>query len=631
MKTSISRRLYLNTIAIAATITLFYVGGCNNNDLINSEMEPFIDRYDLDLHRSLNGTVIIRGTAEFGQRLTAVADVKNKVESIFYQWTRSDGITLDAIRDSYTVQFDDVGHTITVTVTNPDYPGSIISEPTAIVTDPHPGDGASLNEKLIWLQRNAKSDTEYNIGITRKEDTIGHRAQVLSYPGRTNVTLRLTNIGDEKSISIIRGQHDDWLGVDHSVTLILEGSITLNFRSVSVNGGTFTMMDGKLTQVSVGNNGIFEMNGGEIGYMRVINGKAVMANGKMYGPDVSDNGIFEMSGGEITGRVSVSDNGAFTMTNGKITAGGVRVKGGTFTIIGGEISGNTRVIDYGNGYGGGGGGVYVDGGGIVTMNGGKISGNTIEYNGGGVFVGENGTFIMNGGEISGNTAAAVAENSSPYSGGGVFVNRGTFTMTNGEIFGNTVAYGSGYYSHGGGGVCVASGAFTMSGGKISRNTASSGSGGGVFARGTFAITGGEISENVAYFSGGGVSFNGGVFEMTGGKISRNTASSGGGVYASFENSSFTMTDGEISKNIAFESGGGMHFHGGVIFTKTGGTIYGYTDGDDNCNVVKDSNGIVRDNRGHAVFSGSNKYRETTAGPSVNLDSTIPGSAGGWEN
>ena len=91
-----------------------------------------------------------------------------------------------------------------------------------------------------------------------------------------------------------------------------------------------------------------------------------------------------------------------------------------------------------------------------------------------------------------------------------------------------------------------------------------------------------------------------------------------------------MNGGEISGNTASKNGGGVDCDG--TFTKTGGTIYGYTSGNTNSNVVKNSSGVVQSNSGHAVYvdTSTARRRETTAGPTVNLDSSKSGSAGGWE-
>jgi hypothetical protein len=213
-----------------------------------------------------------------------------------------------------------------------------------------------------------------------------------------------------------------------------------------------------------------------------------------------------------------------------------------------------------------------------------------------VYVISSGKLIMNtGSKISGNQKVFYSNSSYPDSndGGGVYVYNGTFTMNGGEISGNT-AFINGFSSSSsisscGGGVYVESGTFTMNDGVISGNTASASA---VYAR-----------------------------------------SYGGGVYV---NGIFTMNGGEISGNTAFCSGpypspygGGVYVYSGT-FTKTDGTIYGYVDA--NSNIVKNDFGVVS-NRGHAVYVNTTpgKFRESTAGPTVNLDSNVTGTAGGWEN
>jgi hypothetical protein len=111
------------------------------------------------------------------------------------------------------------------------------------------------------------------------------------------------------------------------------------------------------------------------------------------------------------------------------------------------------------------------------------------------------------------------------------------------------------------------------------------------------MRGGTISGNsaagvgvlLAGGDGGGVMVNGGVFTMTGGTISGNTASA---------------------------RGGGVEVYEGAFIKSGGGTI-------DNTNRARS---------GRVVFisKGRNKRRNTTAGPTVNLDSSVSGSAGGWE-
>jgi hypothetical protein len=235
--------------------------------------------------------------------------------------------------------------------------------------------------------------------------------------------------------------------------------------------------------------------------------------------------------------------------------------------------------------------VYIDGGAFVMKPGSFVN----DAKESAIYV-LNGTFRMEGGEISGNT---VSSSSDSY-GGGVYVDSGTFTMSGGEISGNTVSSSS---SHGGG-VYVSVGTFTMSGGEISGNTVSSSYnsyGGGVRSSGEFTMSGGKISGNTVSSSS-----------------SSGSSSGGGGVCSSGE---FTMSGGEISGNTVSSSysssGGGVCVHRLGTFIKSGGGTIDATN--------KAYQGKV------AYRDGDNpKQRNTAAGPTVNMDSGISGSAGGWE-
>jgi hypothetical protein len=147
------------------------------------------------------------------------------------------------------------------------------------------------------------------------------------------------------------------------------------------------------------------------------------------------------------------------------------------------------------------------------------------------------------------------------------------------------------------------------------NTISFGGGVAVYTNGNFTMEGGTISGNTSYStnaegSGGGVSLIGGNFTMSGGVISGNTAAG-------------------LSGNSA---GGGVYIYSSEQFYKTGapsgGIIYGNT-ADSNANVVKYHNGTVINNKGHAVYAGSTRCKDTTVTAAMNLDSTKTGAEGGW--
>ena len=428
-------------------------------------------------------------------------------------------------------------------------------------------------------------------------------------------------------------------GVYNAGTFTMSGgeiSGNTSFSSSSTVSGSATRSNSAYSGGGVYNRGTFTMSGGKI-----VDNKPSSSSSACFssGGGVCNNGTFTMHGGEISGNRSsfaivpnatVSSGGGvyvgtsnFTMNNGIISGnnssngGGVHVNGGTLIMNGGTVSDNVATN---------GGGICISAlsiiignntltwSGTLTMNGGTISGNNAS-NGGGVYV-NNGAFIM---ESNGNISGNIATN-----GGGVYVDSGTLTLNNGTIYNNTAStYGGGVY-------LASNGTFIMdSEATISGNKSSSG--GGVYNDGgTFTIDRGTISGNTATNNGGGVY---GALTMSGGTIiSNNTAANGGGVYGSG-----IMSGGTIFGNTAFSSGGGVYVDSYETFTKTSGTIYGYSSGDSNSNTVKNSSSTILNNKGHAVwvdYSLITIHKETTAGPDVNLswDGTVnpPTFNGGWE-
>lgn len=95
-----------------------------------------------------------------------------------------------------------------------------------------------------------------------------------------------------------------------------------------------------------------------------------------------------------------------------------------------------------------------------------------------------------------------------------------------------------------------------------------------------------------------------------------------------------MVDGTISGNSALQSGGGVFVSSSSSFVKTSGTIFGYTFGLGDSNVVEGI--LVLNNKGHAVYVGYSVieiHKETDAGPEVNLlwsGGNPPTFNGGWE-
>ena len=79
----------------------------------------------------LTGTVSITGIVQVGQTLTANTGSLGGSGAISYQWMREGTINIGTNNNTYTVQADDVGSTISVTVTRSGHSGSVSSASTA--------------------------------------------------------------------------------------------------------------------------------------------------------------------------------------------------------------------------------------------------------------------------------------------------------------------------------------------------------------------------------------------------------------------------------------------------------------------------------------------------------------------
>jgi uncharacterized repeat protein (TIGR02543 family) len=245
------------------------------------------------------------------------------------------------------------------------------------------------------------------------------------------------------------------------------------------------------------------------------------------------------------------------------------------------------------------GGMAVRNNARLTMNGGEISGNGAAYSendgAGGLFIYGNSEFVMNGGKISNNTATS---NYASTMAGGVFVTANSvFTMNNGEISDNEYNYSWGNTVSAAGLIVGEESLFTMYGGKITRN----------ISTGPTNTWGKEAGGVMITDRGEGGA--GGIFYMHGGEISANKSVthnySAGGVC--------------ISMEVGREG----------TFIKDGGTIFGSNAEANLRNTTKRADGA-------AVYACSNevggnaRYRNTTLGENDNFDSSVSGSAGGWE-
>jgi len=577
---------------------------------------------------ALTGTVNISGIAEVGQILTANTDSLSGNGTISYLWKR--GIFyIGTDSNTYTVQLTDVGSTITVTVTRSDCSGSKTSELVGPVTN--------TNLSVLTGTVNISGIAEVGQILTANTDSLGGNGMI-SYLWKRGIfnigtdsntyTVQSTDAGSTITVTVTRS---DYTGSKTSEPIgpITDSSLPALTGTVSIGG---TAEVGQTLTANIGSlNGVgvyfYQWKSGDT--VTAVNTNIIDANQQTYTLAQTDMGKYiavtvtrsgnsgsvtstaigpttEMSPEEtvtVPGvdldtklawlRTNVQSNAAYLVTVDKteylsgITSSNDNSNNylsyagkGNITIRLEGIGGEQIVrLDHNKGS------LFIVGRGVklvletdITLQGRRENNTSL------IYINANGAMEMrNGAKISGNTAS----NDTVSYGGGVYVNvGGTLTMNGGEISGNTASAPISSYSSYGGGVYVNSnGTFTMSGGIISGNTSSAFSssyGGGVY-----------VNSN-------------GTFTMSGGIISGNTSSA-----ASSSSSSY---------------GGGVYVNSNGTFTKTGGTVYGYTADDSNSNVVR------QNNRGHAAYVSSSpvKRRESTAGPTDNMDSDVEGTAGGWE-
>jgi hypothetical protein len=237
--------------------------------------------------------------------------------------------------------------------------------------------GSTLAEKFQWVASNAASNKTYILEVNIDEFL---HPQILSYSGKSNVSIQLTGIGGIKTVELYGS--GSLFTINNGVTLVLNKNIVL--KGTTNNTASLITIDG--------GNLILNNDSKVTGNRISSSGSGIYVN----------SGTFTMNGGEISGNTSSSSSG-----------GGVYVGGGTFTMNGGEISGNTA-----SSYGGG---VYV-GGGVFTMTGGEISGNTASSYGGGVYIGavSNSKFEKIGGTITGYSSDTENGNRAYYRGHAVY-------------------------------------------------------------------------------------------------------------------------------------------------------------------------------------------------------------------
>jgi hypothetical protein len=489
----------------------------------------------------LSGTVAVSGTAEVGQTLVTDITLLGGSGTISYQWGRGAAAAgpftaiASATNGTYTLQADDDGTYIAVTVTRAANSGSVTGSPVAgpVIFPALTGSvaitgtaevGNTLTADITLLGGSGTISYQWNRGAA----AAGPFTAIASATNGT-YTLQSADNGKYITVTVTRAANSG------SVTGGPTGQVPFTFDSAGIQaridalpstGGTVILPAGTYTmtgRVTVGKdvtlttaagaavamernasfnyNDMFQVNGtgaaltlstGGSGATLTLDGKDVPLQSDLPLSLVRVSGTYPLT---IDAGVTLKDNegpGVYIRDYSSTSI----LSSSSLTMNGGTISGNDTGIEYEGAYlnaaisnatiSGNRRGVEMDAfnlgngtAGVFTMSGTTVSNNTGASFGGGLIIRGNITSTMNDSIISGNTVTS--------NGGGLYIEGGTFTMSgSSEISGNTA-------ERWGGGVDVGTGStFTMTGGTISGNTAETWPGGGVYLRGHLIMSGGTI-------------------------------------------------------------------------------------------------------------------------------------------
>ena len=138
----------------------------------------------------LGGTVTISGTPKYNQVLTAdTSELIYNGESegtLGYRWMRDDKGIANAIYNTYTTVEADIGHSITVEVTNSNNTGSVTSDPVTIGkapnnTAPSAIDSVTVTAETITILYNGSG---YEFACVPKDERFRRRAGRPTIPSR---------------------------------------------------------------------------------------------------------------------------------------------------------------------------------------------------------------------------------------------------------------------------------------------------------------------------------------------------------------------------------------------------------------------------------------------------------------
>ena len=124
----LKKKLLIVSALILISLFILLSAGCSLLGDIDD-----IRKQAMENNGPITGEIVIDGIARVEETLSVDASGISGIGTFFYQWSREGVGPIGTNSSEYYVEYDDIGYTITVTVTRSHSVGSVTSEPTAVI------------------------------------------------------------------------------------------------------------------------------------------------------------------------------------------------------------------------------------------------------------------------------------------------------------------------------------------------------------------------------------------------------------------------------------------------------------------------------------------------------------------
>ena len=239
-----SYNLYAADVGSTITVTVTRSG---NSGSVTSAPTAVVTSSGLP---ALTGTVTITGTAQEGKTLTANTGSIGGTGTIFYHWMRGSN-NIGSNSSTYVVQADDVGNTITVTVSRTGNSGMVTSNPTPVIISAvaatpvaSPPAGTYTTAQTVTLTT-ATSDAVIHYTINGSNPTASSSIYTVPIVISTNTTLKAIAVrSDMANSSMLEAVYN----IGFSVTFHSNGGTPAPTSPITMNPGSIITQPPTMTK-----------------------------------------------------------------------------------------------------------------------------------------------------------------------------------------------------------------------------------------------------------------------------------------------------------------------------------------------------------------------------------------------